>query len=154
VNRLATLALVHSTAKYCAPVSCRSAHTHLIDPAIIDALQIVTGYLRPKPEDNLTILADIQSAELRCNRATLSLARYPLEPGHLLHSALTCPLGVSAHYSISNGDIHLCLLHSNSSAHPTTTYVQSTGQITNGMQSGWKPYKIPHFHPRYQHQPS
>jgi len=30
--RTATLALVHSTAEYCAPVWCRSAHSHLIDP--------------------------------------------------------------------------------------------------------------------------
>ena len=35
---IATLALVHSTAEYCAPVWCRSAHTRLIDPAINDAL--------------------------------------------------------------------------------------------------------------------
>ena len=32
--RVATLALVHSTAEYCAPVWCRSAHTRLIDPTI------------------------------------------------------------------------------------------------------------------------
>jgi len=38
----ATLALVHSSAEYCAPVWCRSAHTRLIDPAITDALRIVT----------------------------------------------------------------------------------------------------------------
>jgi len=30
--RTTTLALVHSTAMYCAPVWCRSAHTPLIDP--------------------------------------------------------------------------------------------------------------------------
>ena len=30
--RTATLVLVHSTAEYCAPVWCRSAHSHLIDP--------------------------------------------------------------------------------------------------------------------------
>ena len=30
--RTATLALVHSTAEYCATVWCRSVHTHLIDP--------------------------------------------------------------------------------------------------------------------------
>jgi len=37
--RTAILALVHSTAEYCAPVSCRSANTRLIDPAINDALR-------------------------------------------------------------------------------------------------------------------
>ena len=47
--RIATLALMHSTAEYCAPVWCCSAHTRLIDPAINDALRIVTGCLRPTP---------------------------------------------------------------------------------------------------------
>jgi len=42
-----TLALVHSAAEYCDPVWCRSAHTRLIDPAIIDTLRIVTECLRP-----------------------------------------------------------------------------------------------------------
>ena len=63
--RTATLALVHSTAEYCAPLRCRSAHTGLVDPTINDALRIVTGWLRPTPADNLPILAGIQPAELR-----------------------------------------------------------------------------------------
>ena len=54
-----------------------------------DALRIVTGCLRPTPADNLPILTGIQPAELRRNGATLSLARRGMEPGHLLHSALT-----------------------------------------------------------------
>jgi len=32
--RIATLALMPSTAEYCSPVCCRSAHTRLIEPAI------------------------------------------------------------------------------------------------------------------------
>ena len=40
---IATLALVHSTAEYCAPAWCRRAHNRLIDHAINDALRIVTG---------------------------------------------------------------------------------------------------------------
>jgi len=43
----------------------------------------------PTPADNRLILADIQPAELRWNKATLSLARRAMEPGHLLHSVLT-----------------------------------------------------------------
>jgi len=89
--RTATLSLVHSTAEYCAPVWCRSAHTRLINPAINDALRIVTGCLRPTPVDKLPILAGIQSAELRRSGATLSLGRRAMELGHLLHSALTRP---------------------------------------------------------------
>jgi len=94
--RTATLALVHLTAEYCAHVWCRSAHTRLIDPTINDALRIVTGCLRPRPADSLPILAGIQPAEIRRRRATLSLGRRAMEPGHLLHSALTHPSGAAA----------------------------------------------------------
>jgi len=41
------------------------------------------------PPSRTPILAGIQLAELRRNGATLSLARRAIEPGHLLHSALT-----------------------------------------------------------------
>jgi len=94
--RIATLALLHSTAEYCAPVWCRSAHTRHIDPAINDALRIVTGCLRPTPANNLPTLAGIQPAELRRNGATLSLAPRAMERGHLLHSALTRPSSANA----------------------------------------------------------
>ena len=62
-SRTATLALVHSTAGYCAPAWCHSAHTRLIDPAINNALRTVTGYLSPTPTDNLPLFAGIQPAE-------------------------------------------------------------------------------------------
>ena len=45
ILRIATLSLVYSTAEYCAPVWCRSAHTRLIDSVLNDALRIVTGCL-------------------------------------------------------------------------------------------------------------
>jgi len=61
----ATLALMHSTAEYYTPVWCRSAHTRLVDPAINDALRIVTSCLRPTPANNLPILTGIQPAVLR-----------------------------------------------------------------------------------------
>ena len=94
--RTATLALVHSTAEYCAPAWYGSAHTRLIDPAINDALRIVAGCLRLTPADNLPKLAGIQPAEFRRNGATLSLGRRAMEPGHLLHSELTCPSSADA----------------------------------------------------------
>jgi len=99
--RTATLALVHSTAEYCAPVWCRSAHTGLIDPTVNDALRTVTGCLRPTRADNLPILAGIQPAELRRRGATLSIGRRAVKPGHLLHSALTRPSGAAARRLIS-----------------------------------------------------
>ena len=72
--RIATLSLVYSTAEYCAPVWCRSAHTRLIDSVLNDALRMVTGCLRPTPTDHLPVLSGIQPAELRLMGATLSLA--------------------------------------------------------------------------------
>ena len=87
--RTAALSLVYSTAEYCAPVWCRSAHTRLIDSVLNDALRIVTGCLRPTPTDYLPILADIQPPELRRRGATLSLAnRATLNPDHILHEQL------------------------------------------------------------------
>ena len=86
----ATLSLVYSTAEYCAPVWCRSAHTRLIDSVLNDALRIVTGCLRPTPTDHLPILSGIQPAELRRLGATLSLA-HPgsLDPDHILYGLLS-----------------------------------------------------------------
>ena len=55
--QITTVALVHSTAEYCAPVWCRSPHSRLIDPAINDALQIVIGRLRSAPTDNPSFVA-------------------------------------------------------------------------------------------------
>ena len=87
---IATLSLVYSTAEYCAPVWCRSAHTRLIDSVLNDALRIVTGCLRPTPTDHLPILSGIQPAELRRMVATLSLAyRGSLDPDHILHGLLS-----------------------------------------------------------------
>ena len=87
--RTVALSLDYSTAEYCGPVWCRSAHSRLIDSALNDALRIVTGCLRPTPTDYLPILAGIQPAELRRRGATLSLAhRATLNLVHILHEQL------------------------------------------------------------------
>ena len=88
--RIATLSLVYSTAEYCAPVWCHSAHTRLIDSVLNDALRIVTGCLRPTPTDHLPVLSGIQPAELRRMGATFSLAYCgSLDPNHILHGLLS-----------------------------------------------------------------
>ena len=88
--RIATLSLVYSTAGYCAPVWCRSAHTHLIDNVLNDALCIVTGCLHPTPTDHLPILSGIQPAEFCQMGATLFLAhRGFLDPDHILYGLLS-----------------------------------------------------------------
>ena len=87
---IATLSLVYSTAEYCAPVWCRSAHTRLIDSVLNDALCIVTGCLCPTPTDHLPVLSGIQPAELCQLGATLSLAYCgSLDPNYILHGLLS-----------------------------------------------------------------
>jgi len=61
-------------------------------------LGIVSGCLRCTPTDDLPILAGIQLTEVRRIRATLSLARRAMEPGHLLHSTLTRPPSAHAQH--------------------------------------------------------
>ena len=88
--RTTTLSLVHSTAEYCAPVWCRSAHIHLMDSVLNDAMRIVTGCLSPTPTVHLPVLSGIQPVELRRLRATLSLAhRGSLDPDHILYGLLS-----------------------------------------------------------------
>ena len=88
--RIATLSLVYSTAEYCAPVWCRSAHTRLIDSVLNDNLRIVTECLRPTPTDHLPVLSSIQPASLRRMGPTLSLAyRGSLDPDHILYDLLS-----------------------------------------------------------------
>ena len=87
---IAILSLVYSTAEYCAPVWCRSAHTRLIDSVLNDALRMVTVCLRPTPTDHLPVLSGIQPAELRRMGAKLSLAyRGSLDLDHILYGLLT-----------------------------------------------------------------
>ena len=88
--RIATLSLVYSTAEYCAPVWCRSAHTRLIDSVLNDAMRKITGSLRPTPTDHLPVLSGIQPAELCQMGATLSLAhRGFMDPDHILYGLLS-----------------------------------------------------------------
>ena len=84
--RISALSLVYFTAKYCAPVWCRSTHTRLIDSILNDALRIVTRCLHPTPTEGLPVLASIQPAELRQLETTLSLANRAIhDPDHVLH---------------------------------------------------------------------
>ena len=76
----------------CRPVRICS----LIDSGLIDALRIVTKYLRPTPKDNLPVFSGIKPAELRRQRAMLFLAnRSSLDRGHILHGQLTEPRAAS-----------------------------------------------------------
>ena len=87
--RISTLSLIYPTAKYCAPVWCRSTHACLIDSILNDALRIITGCLRPTPTEDFPVLASTQPAELRRLGATLSLANRAIhDPDRVLHGQL------------------------------------------------------------------
>jgi len=148
--RTATLDLVYSTTEYCAPVWCRSAHTCLIDTTINDALRNVTGCLRPTPVDNLPIHAGIQPAELRRRGATLSLGLRAMEPGHLLHSALTRTPGAAARRLKSRHPFNTP--HKNPSVFlKITTYMRRSGPIINKVRSGWTTPQDLNSRHRYTH---
>ena len=92
----AALSLIYSTAEYCAPAWCRSAHTSRIDSVLNDALRIATRCLRSTPTDNLPVLSGTQPAELCRQEATLFLANCSSsDPGHILHGQVTEPLTAS-----------------------------------------------------------
>ena len=132
--RIATFSLVYSTAKYCAPVWCRSAHIRLIDSVLNDALRIVTGCLHPTPTDHLPILSGIQPAELRRMGATLSLAyRGSLDPDHILYGLLsgssdTGQVRLRSRYPFVPGARNLW------TTFPDLTSAPLNGQITNGKR--------------------
>ena len=83
--RTATLSVIYSTAEFCAPAWCHSAHIRLIDGVLNDVLRNVTRCLRSNPTDNLSVPSGIQPAELFRQGATLSLTNCSsLDPGHYL----------------------------------------------------------------------
>ena len=92
ILRITTLALVYSTAEYFPAVWCRSAHTHLLDRPINDALRMVTGCLKPTPTEYLPVLSGIPPSELRRIVTTLSLASQSLEPGYTLYNYFKRPM--------------------------------------------------------------
>ena len=131
--RTATLVRVHSTAEYCIPAWCSSAHTRLTDPIINDALRTVTGCLRPTPAHPRRHPTWWASSE-RSHTACLSHAMQRCLD--ICSTQLSSVHRVGMH-GILNRDTHLHPTH-NSSVHRTTTKVRHSGQMTDGMQSGWR----------------
>jgi len=147
--RTATLDLVYWTTEYRAPVWCRSAHTRLVNSAIIDALRIVTACLHPTPADNLPILAGIQPAELRCKRSH-TVSSTPC------HGTWT-PAPLNAHPSIE-GRCTAPQIETPICVRRTTTHQfiwkqqNSCGALGGSPKEcgvGGQLRKIPHLHPRH-----
>ena len=86
---IAILSLVYSTAEYCVPVWCCSAHTCLINSVFNNALRIVTRCLCPTPTNHLPVLSGIKPAKLCQMEATFSLAYHgSLDLNHILYGLL------------------------------------------------------------------
>ena len=82
--RTAALALVYSTAKYCAPVWCRSAHTCLIDS--VQMMSCAFSLDACILFQQLLVLSGIQPVELCPQGATLPIANHGyLDPDHIFH---------------------------------------------------------------------
>ena len=151
--RIATLALVHSTAEYCPPVWCRSAHTRLIDPAINDALRTVTGCPRPTP-------ADKPSNPRRHPTCWASSQWSHTVSGTPCHGAWTsAPL--SAHPSIeckrTAPQIETPICTRRTTTHQFIWQQQHACGALGGSAMecgvGGQPHKTPHLHPRHRQPP-
>ena len=66
--RMSALALVYSTAEYCAPVWSRSPHVSKVDVQLNDTMRIITGSLRATPTEWLPVLANIEPPKIRRNK--------------------------------------------------------------------------------------
>jgi len=118
----ATLALVHST-------GLLFGAAVLTDPAMNDAVRIVTGCLRPTPADNLPMLAGIQPAELCRSGATLPLARCAREPAPLCaHTSIECRCTAL--------QIETPICTRRTAAHPTT-YIRAARWADHQWNAEW-----------------
>ena len=90
--RISVLALVFSTAEYCASVWCRSSHTHLLDFELNHAMHIITGCLKNTPTPMLYVLANVAPPSIRRDALVLKSAWKALaDPASLLHAVIAVP---------------------------------------------------------------
>lgn len=88
VLRTTALALVYSTAEYCAPVWYRSAHTGKVDTQLNEAMRLVAGLIRPTPLPWLPVLAHIPPPDLRRCKAAAFEWKKCFRPGMPIRSTL------------------------------------------------------------------
>jgi len=146
------LALGHSTAEYMRSSLVPQCSQRLTDRVVNNALRSVTRCLHLTPAEKFPIIAGIQPAELRRKIATLSLTRRAMEPGHLLHSALTSsPSGNSRRLQLRHPFV------------PAAQFINSfdDNNISAALWVVTEEYgvvgehcKTPYAHPRHRHSPS
>jgi len=141
---LQTWKLKLSTAKSVLQFPSHSAHTHLIGLVINNTLCTVTGCMIPTLADDLPVLDTSYLLSFIAKKPDCLLACRAMEPGHLLHSALTCP---------QCKNVPICT---------TTQQLISSSEANNWgvalwVDQWWKcgvvgqHYKTPYFHPQHCH---
>jgi hypothetical protein len=68
--RTASLALVYSSAEYCAPIRLNSAHVHKLDVQLNNVMRLITGTVKSTELQWLPVLSNIAPPKLR-REATL-----------------------------------------------------------------------------------
>ena len=87
--RESALSLSYSSAKYCAPVWARSAHTDLVDVQLNTAMRTISGTFRSTPLAWLPVLSNIAPPHVRREAATQTMLAKAEAAQHLpLHSDL------------------------------------------------------------------
>jgi len=88
--KISLLALVYGPAEYCAPVWCRSSHSHKIDVVLNEAMQTITGCVKSTPVSYQLLVAGISPQKLRRDTSLLSFHNYTKAKlvDHLLHHTL------------------------------------------------------------------
>lgn len=69
--RTSALALVYSTAEYCAPVWMNSSHTNLVDTQLNASMRLISGTVRSTPLQWLPALSNIAPPDLRRKNALM-----------------------------------------------------------------------------------
>ena len=77
--RLTAVALCYSVGEYCAPVWCRSNHTHLVDVQLNNTMRTVSGTIRSTPIEWLPVLSNIAPSHLRRESITKNLLHHVIE---------------------------------------------------------------------------
>ena len=114
--------------EYWAPASCRSAHTHFIDPTIYDALRTVIGCMRYH-RGHATYWALLQRSH------TVSSS-----PSHGAWTSdpLSAHLPIGWECRASQIETPICIRRTTThQSSRTTTEVRCSGRITGGMRSSW-----------------
>ena len=83
-----TTALVFAPAEYCAPVWCQSTDTKRLDIPLNEAMQIVSGCIRPTPLNFLPPLSGIQPPSCHQKKLCKRLHYKADNTDHLLHNIL------------------------------------------------------------------